>query len=130
MNPILLFDGNCSFCNKSVQFILEKEKRKTFLFASLQSEIGKKLLTEHKVPDYIDSIVLIKNGKAYWNSSAALRITKHLKGGYPLLQGLLIIPFFIRDFFYKLIAKNRQKLIKDQFCIIPSDDDKKRIILK
>jgi predicted DCC family thiol-disulfide oxidoreductase YuxK len=130
LNPILLFDGDCSFCNKSVQFILEKEKKKTLLFASLQSEIGKKILAEHKVPKDIDSIVLVKNNKAYWNSSAALRVTKYLRGGYPLLQGFLIIPYFIRDFFYKLIAKNRQKLIKDRFCIIPAEDDKKRIILK
>lgn len=129
MNPIILFDGDCSFCNRSVQFILKKERRKTFLFASLQSDVGKKLFKQYKVPETTDSLILIKNGKAYWYSGGAIRIAYYLKGIYPLLQLFLIVPYPIRDWVYRRIAKRRHLIVKERFCLVPSAEDKKRIIL-
>ena len=104
MSMIILFDGVCNFCNSSINFVIEKDKRDAFKFAPLQSEIGQKLLAEHKIDSAeTDSVILIENDKAYTHSTAALRIAKNLGGIWSFGYVLIIVPKFIRDFFYKLL---------------------------
>ena len=85
MKRIVLFDGECNFCNSSVQFIIKRDPAAHFLFSSLQSETGEKYVKQYNVPDDVDSLVLIENGKAYTKSSAALHIAKKLDGLWHLL---------------------------------------------
>lgn len=122
---LILFDGKCNLCSSAVQFIIERDKKKVFRFASLQSELGKKLLAERHIdPLKTDSIVLIQPNKAYYiKSSAALHTAKNLDGLYPYLKFLLIIPNPIRDFVYDFIAKNRYKWFgKKENCWIPNPE--------
>lgn len=121
-NPIIFYDGNCGFCNSSVQFILNK-KKKVFYFLALQSETAKKMLESKNVVINMDTIYLLKNEKMYDRSSAALQICRGLKGGYPLLFGFYIIPKFLRDPFYNFIAKRRHKL-RAGYCMVPLEEDK------
>lgn len=108
--PVILFDGVCNLCNSSVQYIIKHDKKKLFTFASLQSESGQKLLNEYQLPKTnFNSFVLIENGKAFTRSDAALLVAKKLSGSARLLYGLKIVPSFIRDIVYNLIAKNRYK---------------------
>lgn len=127
---ILLFDGYCNLCQSSVQFILKHEKIPQLYFTSLQSEIGVKLLKQYGInPHEVDSLVLIENNKAFVKSSAALRVSKYLKGLYPLGFGLIIIPKFIRNIVYDFIAKNRYKWYgKTDSCMIPDKDLLKRFL--
>jgi predicted DCC family thiol-disulfide oxidoreductase YuxK len=127
---IILFDGVCNFCDSSVQFVLKRDKKAYFNFASLQSEIGQQLLEKYKIPkDKFESLVLIENDKAYLFSTGALRIARKLNGAWPLLYGFIIIPPFIRDFFYKLIANNRYRLFgKKEECMIPSPEWRSRFL--
>lgn len=129
-NEIVLFDGECNFCDSSVQFVIRHEKEPRLKFASLQSEVGKTLLDYYKLDrSKIDSVVLIEKGKAYVKSAGALRLTRHLKGGYPLLYGFIIIPPFIRNAVYDLIAKNRYKWFgKKDSCMIPSPELRARFV--
>jgi predicted DCC family thiol-disulfide oxidoreductase YuxK len=129
-SEIILFDGVCNFCNSSVQFIMRKEKRAELKFASLQSATGQKLLSEYGVAqDGHGTLVYIKNGKAYTRSSAALRITKKFRGIWPAMSAFLIVPSFIRDFFYNIIARNRYKWWgKSETCQIPSPGQRMRFI--
>ncbi|MDO1447756.1 DCC1-like thiol-disulfide oxidoreductase family protein [Rhodocytophaga aerolata] len=120
---IILFDGVCNFCNASINFIIDRDSRNQFSFASLQSEIGRKLLQQYQVPDTnsLDSVVLIKNGKVYKKSAAALEIVKDLNGLWPVLSIFNLLPSFILDTFYDLLAKNRYKLFgKSETCRIPT----------
>src|SRR6056297_1358179 len=96
---IILFDGVCNLCNGAVTFIIKHDKKDTFRFASLQSEIGKKLVTERGMdPEELDSIILIDPGVAYFQkSTAALEISRELSGGYSLLKNFLFIPEGLRD---------------------------------
>jgi len=87
--------------------VLKKEKNQELVFAPLLSQTGKALLKQYGLEHKIDSIVFVKDGKAYIKSSAALQVTKYLKGLWPLLFGFYIIPKFIRDTVYDYIAKNR-----------------------
>lgn len=125
---IVLFDGDCNFCNYSVQFIYKRDKKGVFRFASLQSQKGKELLEKHGLQNLgLSSMVLIKNEKAYIKSGAALRICGHLSGLWPLMICFLIVPPFIRDWVYDQVAKRRKRLIKDK-CEIPTGDFKARFI--
>ena len=105
---IILFDGICNLCNNYVNFIIKRDKRNQFRFATLQSDIGKDLITKYQIDiSKTDSIILIKNEKAYIKSTAALNIARDLKGAYPLFYGCMIIPKFIRNRVYDIVAKNR-----------------------
>lgn len=126
---IVLFDGECSFCNSSVNFIIRHDKKDQFRFATLQSEIGKSITKKFNINDTIDSIILIENEKIYLRSTAVLRISKHLNGIYPLLYIFIAIPPFVRDFIYDLIAKNRKSwFVKKETCLMVSEEIKGKFI--
>lgn len=128
MEKIILFDGECNFCDRSVQFIIKRDPKGIFKFASLQSEIGKEICKKYNVPN-IDSLVLIDNNNYYLKSSAALKICRQLKGLWKLLYIFFIIPKPIRDFAYETFAKNRYKWFgKKDSCMIPSPEDRKRFL--
>ena len=130
MSAIVLFDGECNFCDSSVQFIINRDVKGYFNFASLQSDVGQKLLKEHHVPAEMDSFMLIEDGKTYFKSSAALHICRHLAGGWKLLYALLIVPGPIRNVFYDFIARNRYKWFgkKEDHCMLPSPDVRRRFL--
>ena len=119
---VILFDGLCNLCNGAVTFIIKRDPGDAFRFAALQSDIGQKLLTGHRIDSTkVDSIVLIDGDRHYIKSSAALNIARHLSGGYPLLYGFMVLPRFIRDRIYDLIANNRYKWFgKRDSCMVPT----------
>lgn len=130
MNPVILFDGECNFCDSSVQFIIKRDPKGLFHFASLQSPTGQELLKNYQVPKDIDSIVLLDNNKAYYKSAAALRICRHLKGAWKLFYVFNIVPRFIRDTGYDFIARNRYKWFgkKEESCMLPTQNMRKRFL--
>ncbi len=127
---IILFDGVCNLCNASVQFILKRDSKAHFRFASLQSEFGKQQLLLYEIDaSKCDSVIYIYKDRAFIKSTAALQIAKKLGGGWPLLYGLIIIPRFIRDWVYGFIAKNRYRWFgKKDSCMIPSPELKSRFL--
>lgn len=127
---IILFDGVCNLCNGAVTFIIKRDKHDLFRYAALQSDIGNELTKKHDInTTEVDSIVLIEDGRAFTKSSAALRIARHLAGGYPLLYGLIILPKSIRDRVYNLIARNRYKWFgKKEHCLVPTPELKKKFL--
>lgn len=128
--PIILFDGECIFCNGAVQFIIKHDQKGYFHFAALQSSFGEKLLKDHPELSSIDSIILVQSGLIKIESSAALHIAKKLNGWPKLCYGFILIPKTIRDYFYRLIAKNRYKFFgKNETCMIPSKDIRDRFYL-
>lgn len=125
---IVLFDGECNFCDRSIQFIFKRDPKGHFRFASLQSEKGKALLHEYGLENIgMSSMVLIKNGQAYTKSGAALRIAKHLSGLWPVLVIFLAVPPFIRNFVYDQIAKRRHRLAKEK-CELPTPEFRARFL--
>lgn len=129
MHPVILFDGVCNFCDASVQFILNRDPKGIFQFASLQSEAGQNLVKKHNVPADIDSMILIVDDKVYYKSTAALRISRHLHGAWKMLYGFIIIPSPIRNIVYDLIAKNRYKWFgQKESCMLPPPNIRKRFL--
>ena len=108
---ILLFDGFCNLCSRLVNFIIKRDKKAKFLFVSLQSARGQSLLKKFGLPtDDFDSVVYIRSGKYFLKSSAILHILKEMGGIWKLFFIFIIVPNFIRDFIYKIIAKTRYKI--------------------
>ncbi|MGX6443387.1 thiol-disulfide oxidoreductase DCC family protein [Neobacillus sp. K501] len=129
MERIVLFDGVCNLCNSSVQFIIKRDPKGYFKFASLQSVVGNDLLTQYGLNQEIDSLVLIENKTIYMRSTAALRIGMKLHGFWKFLAIFLIVPPTIRDFLYKIVAKNRYNWFgKRESCMLPTPEMKNRFI--
>lgn len=128
--PVILFDGVCNFCNYWVNFAIKRDRKKKLKFTTLQGETAKQLLPQYNInPTSLSSVILIDNGKAYTQSSAAIRICKYLNGGWKLFYGLMIIPKFIRDLFYNIIARNRYKWFgKKEECMIPTPELRERFL--
>lgn len=128
---IVLFDGVCNFCNASVRFVLKRDKKDQFRFASLQSYLGKKLTQERGInTDDIDSIILIDPGNAYYiKSTAALEIAKDLSGLYPMLSIFLFLPEGFRNVVYDFVAKNRYKWFgKSKTCPFPTPEENSKFL--
>ncbi|WP_216828450.1 thiol-disulfide oxidoreductase DCC family protein [Alkalihalobacterium elongatum] len=129
MSGIILFDGVCNFCNHSVQFILKRDQHGYFKFASLQSEVGQKLLDEYRLPHDMSSFVLIDNNKPYIKSSAALKVCQYLDGPWKLLTVFRLTPAPIRNIVYNFIAKNRYRWFgKRESCMLPSLEQRSRFL--
>ena len=128
---IILFDGICNLCNGSVIFVLKHEKTPIFRFASIQSETGKELLKWCGLPsNYNQAVVYIDHGKVHLGSTAALKIGRELTFPWSILSYTgFIVPKFIRDAVYNLIAKNRYKWFgKKEECWVPTPDLKARFL--
>lgn len=127
---ILLFDGVCNLCNRVVKFIIRIDKSKKIRFAPIQSISGQLLLNQSSADqEDIDSVIYLNGGKVFIKSSAVLHILKDIGGGWKILYAFIIIPVFIRDFFYDLIAKNRYSIFgRRDSCMLPSEDSKWRFL--
>ena len=127
---IILFDGLCNLCDGAVKFVIKHDIKKSFLFTSLQSDIGQKLLKQYSLPlENFNSFTLIQDNKVYTRSTAALKVAKQLNGGIKFLYVFIIIPPFIRNAIYNWIAKNRYKWFgKKEVCLIPTPELKARFL--
>jgi predicted DCC family thiol-disulfide oxidoreductase YuxK len=128
--PLVIFDGVCNFCNYWVNFAIKHDKKKRLRFAPIQGKTAAAVLARQGIhPNKLSSVVLIDNGKAYTQSSASIRICRYLDGGWKLFYGLMIIPKFIRDFFYNIIARNRYKWFgQKDACMIPTPELRERFL--
>jgi len=128
-HPIILFDGVCNLCNGAVQFIIRRDSKAVFRFASLQSDFAKGELERlGKSSTELDSIVFL-DGPIYQKSTAVLKIVRRLPGLWPVLLVFKIIPRFLRDWMYDRIAKNRYTIFgKSETCMIPSEELRSRFI--
>lgn len=127
---ILLFDGTCNLCNRTVQFVIKRDKKGVLKFASLQSETGKQIMQQFNIPsEYIDSIILLERGNVYYKSTAALRLSKNMDALWPLCYALIIVPAFIRNIIYNFIARNRIKWFgKSETCWVMTPELKNRFL--
>ena len=121
---IVLFDGICNLCNKSIQTIIKRDTKDIFRFAPLQSDVARQIINERGIDTKdLESVILIEPGVAYYHkSTAAIEIAKDLKG-YEWLKYTKHIPEGLRDGIYELIAKNRYKWFgKEDSCMIPTPE--------
>ena len=133
VETVLLYDGVCGFCNRSVQAIIRYDRRREMKFAALQSEYGKSVVSRHPELRNVDSLVLVErlNGeeKISTHSTAALRIAAYLGGAWKLFLIAHVIPRPVRDVLYNLFARYRYRLFgKYESCPLPSPEIRSRFL--
>ena len=127
---LVIFDGVCNFCNSAVNFIIRNDKKDEFRFVPFQSDLSKDIFRSENIHlHYFESVIYVNKGKVYYKTTAILKILKQLGGGYQLYYIFIIVPSFIRNFFYHLIAKNRYRLFgKREACVVPTPEVKNKFL--
>ena len=127
--PILIYDGSCGFCSRSVQFILRHERRHGLLFVTRNSEFGKRLRSTYNL-ESVQSMLWIEGGRAFVESVAVIKAAGYLGGWWSRLAVLAsFCPSFALNGVYKLIAKNRRRLSSNApVCLVPSSQQRNRFL--
>ena len=127
---VILFDGVCNVCDSFVQFVLKRDKKGLFYFASLQSEIGKQLLAKHNVEVAdLSTVVLIDGDKVFTHSDVVLIVGKDLGGIFQLLYPFKILPKSFRNLVYDWFARNRYRFFgKKEVCMLPKPEWRSRFL--
>ena len=127
---IVIFDGVCNLCEFSVNFIFERDSAGQFYFTPAQSPLGASLLRRFGInTSRLDTVVLVRDGKAYTRSAAAIEIAARLDMPWNLLTVFKAVPESLRDMLYDLIAQNRYQLFgKKEACMLPSEALRKRFL--
>lgn len=130
MEPaIVLFDGECSFCDRSVNFIIARDPQKHFRFLPLQTARGRAVCKACGCGENLDTMVLVEGESCSTKSTAALRIARRLSGGWPLLYVFIVVPGFIRNFAYGIFARNRYRWFgKVDACKVPTPEVRERFL--
>ena len=126
---IVLFDGICNLCDAAILFLIKHDTNNHLLFAALQTEPGKKIIQQYAIEDHLESVILIKDEKVYYQSDAIIQIAKIITGWPRILQYISFFPKGFRDAVYNLIARNRYRIFgKKNNCSIPSQSNLKKFL--
>ena len=129
-DQVVLFDGVCKLCNGWAKFLIRHDRQRAFRLASVQSPQGQALLQWFGLPtDEYETLVLIRQGRAYVRSVAIIRILWNL--GLPWKLGAVawLIPGPVRDWLYHRIARNRYRLFgKYDTCLLLTPDHRSRFL--
>jgi predicted DCC family thiol-disulfide oxidoreductase YuxK len=126
---ILLYDGECGFCTRSVLFVYRRDPKARIRFASLQSDVGQKLLAEHGIPLDMSTVALVDEKGAHVRSTAVLRTARLLRWPWSWGYAAILVPRFVRDPLYRLVAKHRRKLGPSvDACAVPTPELRARML--
>jgi predicted DCC family thiol-disulfide oxidoreductase YuxK len=132
--PVMLYDGVCGFCNRTVQTIIARDRRGTLRFAALQSDFGKAVSARHAELRGVDSVVFVervntKDERVHVRSDAALHVASYLGGLWKIFLAARVVPAPVRDFFYDLFARNRYRWFgKYDSCLLPPPEVRARFL--
>ena len=127
--PMLVYDGSCAFCSRSIQFMLRHERRHDLLFVTRDSELGQRLRRAWGL-ESVQSMLWIEGGQVFAESRAVMKAAGYLGGWWSRLAVLgSFCPSFILNGVYRYIAKNRRRLSSDAaVCLAPSPDQRNRFL--
>jgi len=128
--PIILFDAECVLCSANAKFILRNDRHARFRLASMQSELGAALYRAHGIdPADPDSMIVVDGDRARRDSDAVLSIYEGLGFPWNVFSVFRLIPRFVRDPGYRLIARNRYRLFgKRSSCWVAPPEFRSRIL--
>lgn len=131
--PVLLYDGVCGFCNKSVQLILDHDRRGEMRFAALQSDYGQAVIERYPELRGVDSVVFVEQHpegeRIHVRSNAALKVAAYLGGFWKIFVVAKVLPRGLRDYLYDLFARNRYRLFgKYDTCMLPPPEVRSRFL--
>lgn len=124
MIRLIVFDGVCVLCTAWLRFVLKHDRQGKFKFATMQSPVGRQLLTSHGLdPDDPVSFLVLVDGQAYNDTAAMISVVSEFGGGWRMIKILYVVPRPIRDWLYRLTARHRYRIFgKHQSCIVPDSE--------
>lgn len=129
--PLMLFDGQCVFCNGAANFAFRNEQSGRLKFAALQSQAGQEIARLYGLPtEDFNTFVIINNGKAYTRFDAAVELGRLVGGGYAALAGIMafLVPGAVGNSVYSFLWPMRKLFGAKEQCIIPSAEMKARVV--
>jgi predicted DCC family thiol-disulfide oxidoreductase YuxK len=117
--PILLYDGGCALCSRTVRLILEHDRRGTLRFASLQGDFAATVTSGLAAVRGVETVVWVDNGTVETHSSAVLRVAAYLGGAWRIALVLWLVPRPLRDWWYRAVARHRHRLAGAPQCFLP-----------
>jgi predicted DCC family thiol-disulfide oxidoreductase YuxK len=128
--PLVLYDGECGLCDRTVQFLLKHDSAGHLKYAALQSELGKRVMTAHGLDaEYRDSVLLLDDDRLYKATAAVVRMTRYLDRPWRWMYAGRVVPPLLVDPFYKLVAATRFKIFgRVDACALPPPEIRKRFL--
>lgn len=121
-NPILIFDGDCIFCNRVAYFLAKADKKDCFRFVASTSKVGKQIIKENDLLQTIDKTIIVRiDEKFFFKSRAVYHFLKESKTFPFFCVAIQILPHFVCDFFYDIVAKNRKSINVKECPILESE---------
>lgn len=129
-HDIVLFDAICVLCNTWTEFLIKYDIGARFKLASVQSDLGQAILKFYQMPtDHFDTMLVVKNGQMYTESTAFLKVIEDLGQPFSSLKVGYVMPKLLRDFLYRRVAFNRYRLFgKMQHCTLLSAENKQHFL--
>lgn len=134
-NPIILYDGVCGLCNRLVQFFIKRDRHDRLRFASLQSDFAAVVLKRHGAdPHDLDTVYVVKDyeqssEELLGRSNAILCVLPELGGIWRLSGVGRVLPRWVRDRLYDLVAKNRYRMFgKFESCMLPEPKQRRKFL--
>jgi predicted DCC family thiol-disulfide oxidoreductase YuxK len=129
VSAVVLFDGTCAFCERSIRFIASRDNG-YFKFGASQNPAGRALLARFGTDrEAARSIILIENDQLYLRSEAVLRIVRHLSAPWKYASVFLWVPLVLRDPVYRIVAAIRHRIAgSSNACEVPPPEIRSRLI--
>ena len=126
---MLVYDGSCGFCSRSVQFILRHERRHDLLFVPRDSPLGKELRRQFHL-EAVESMLWVDGNRVATESNAVLRAARYLGGFFSALAAIgSLVPAALRNWAYRFIARNRRRLsASSTSCLLPTPEQQPRFL--
>ena len=135
IHPVLLFDGDCTFCNATVQWFLARDPAGHLRFAPLQSNFALEVLARHNLtPLTAQTVYLVSNlntpqESIHARSDAVLAALRALHNHWSFLGSLgRLIPRALRNAAYDVVARNRKRIMRNRACILPTESQRARFL--
>ena len=126
---VVFYDGDCGFCNRTVQLILKHEKNSELHFCALQSEVTNQFFEHHDQPKPDLSTIVYFDGRNFsTHSTAVLKIATNLKFPVSLVRLGWVVPSLIRNYVYTQIARRRYRIVNPS-CMLPNSEQKHRFLV-
>ncbi|MGE3843827.1 MAG: thiol-disulfide oxidoreductase DCC family protein [Vicinamibacterales bacterium] len=128
--PLVLFDGDCGLCVRSIRFIVRYDGAARFTFAPIGGKTARVVLGDPLIPPAIETVVLVEeDGRTFTRSDAAIRILRRLSFPARLLCVIGVVPRRWRDWIYGLVAAHRRRLFGPATsCPMPGGDWRRRLL--
>lgn len=129
--PVVVFDGTCVLCSGWTSYLLRRDRKGLFRFATTQSAAGRELLRAHGVsPDNPSTFLLLHDGRAYTASDAVMQMFELTGGAWRLAKLARALPKRPRDALYDLVARNRYRWFgRRDTCFMPAPSQRERFLV-